>query len=119
MNLSFLPILFGANKYKLIDYDLPVLFPDTKNAISTVPLIIVGLIVISIVIGILLANRVRMKDYGWRIALILSTALVSTFIVMFGEYKLGVDLKGGVILVYEVDEIETSQLRRGAAENQW
>ena len=38
--------------------------------------------------------------------------------MLFGEYKLGVDLKGGVILVYEVNEIETEQLRRGAAENQ-
>ena len=44
---------------------------------------------------------------------ILSTILVSTFIVLFGEFKLGVDLKGGVILVYEVNELETAQLRRG------
>ncbi len=119
MNLSLFPILLAANKYRIIDYDFPVLFQGTKNAISTVPLIILGLIVASIVFGVLLARWVRMRDYAWKISLILSTILVSTFVVLFGEYKLGVDLKGGVILVYEVNEIETAQLRRGAAENQW
>jgi SecD/SecF fusion protein len=119
MNLSLFPILLAANKYRIIDYDFPVLFTGTKNAISTVPLIILGLIVASIVFGVLLARWVRMRDYAWKISLILSTILVSAFVVLFGEYKLGVDLKGGVILVYEVNEIETAQLRRGAAENQW
>src|ERR1043166_2957620 len=99
MNLSFFPILLAANKYRILAYDFPVLFEGTKNAISTLPLIVVGLIVASIVLGVLLARWVRMRDYGWKIGLILSTILVSTFVVLFGEDKLGVDLKGGVILV--------------------
>src|SRR5215471_15881791 len=115
MNSSLIPILLAANKYRIIDFD----FPPFIRGISTVPLIIVALIAISIACGVLLAKWVRMRDYGWKISLILGSILVSTFVVLFGEYKLGVDLKGGVILVYEVNEIETAQLRRGAAENQW
>ena len=115
MNSSFVPVLLAANRYRIIDYDFPAFFRD----FSTIPLIVALLFVASIVLGVLIANWVRMRDYGWKLALILSTILVSTFVVLFGEYKLGVDLKGGVILVYEVNEIETAQLRRGAAENQW
>src|SRR5437870_13755077 len=100
MNFSLFPILLAANKYRIINYDFPVLFPDSLK-IPAGPLIVVLLIAASIAGGILLANWVRMRDYGWKIALILSTILVSTFVVTFGEYKLGVDLKGGVILVYD------------------
>jgi SecD/SecF fusion protein len=118
MNLSLFPILLAANKYRLIDYDFPVLSLGSLK-IPSGPLIVVLLIAASIAAGILLANWVRMRDYGWKVGLILSTIVISTFVVLFGEYKLGVDLKGGVILVYEVNEIETAQLRPGAAENQW
>src|SRR6267142_1778689 len=114
MNLSFFPILLAANKYRIIDYDLPTFFNMPAG-----PLIVLALIIVSAIIGIALANAVRMRDYGWKIGLILSTILVSTFVVLFGEFKLGVDLKGGVILVYEVNELETKQLRRGTRENEW
>jgi SecD/SecF fusion protein len=118
MNPSLFPILLAANKYRIIDYDFPVLLPNSLK-LSTAPLIVIGLIIASIVIGIMFANAVRMRDYGWRVALILSTILVSTFVVLFGEFKLGVDLKGGVILVYEINELETKELRRGSNENTW
>jgi SecD/SecF fusion protein len=115
---SLFPILLAANKYRIIDYDFPVV-PFGSMKIPVGPVIVLLLIIASIAAGMLIARSVRMRDYGWKIALILSTITVSVFIVLFGEYKLGVDLKGGVILVYEVNEIETAQLRRGAAENQW
>src|SRR5438105_15837490 len=98
MNLNLFPILLAANKYRIIDYDFPTILPKSLNWPAG-PLIVLALIAVSIAVGIALANAVRMRDYGWRIGLILSTILVSTFIVLFGEYKLGVDLQGGVILV--------------------
>jgi len=104
MNPSLLPLLLAANKYRLINYDFPQILPDSLQ-ISTSALIVLALIAVSIVAGIMFAKSVRMRDYGWKVSLILSTILVSTFVVLFGEYKLGVDLKGGVILVYEVNEL--------------
>src|SRR5438876_3296079 len=118
MNPSFFPLLFASNKYRLIDYDLPQILPDSLK-ISTGTLIVLALIAASIAAGIMFAKAVRMRDYGWKVSLILSTILVSTFVVAFGEYKLGVDLKGGVILVYEVNELETAQLRHGTRESEW
>src|SRR5436190_12863261 len=118
MNPSLFPILLAANKYRIINYDFPVVGPEWLK-IPLGPLIVLLLIVASIAIGILMANSLRMRDYGWKIGLILSTVLVSTFVVLFGDFKLGVDLKGGVILVYEVNELETAQLRHGTRESEW
>src|SRR5688572_5643832 len=107
MNLSFLPVLLAANKYRLIDFDFPRILPESLNLPSG-PLAALGLIALSFILGILIANAARMRDYGWKIGLILSTLLLSLFVVLFGDFKLGVDLKGGVILVYEVNELETT-----------
>src|SRR5262245_12777195 len=106
MNLAFLPLLLAANKYRLIDFDFPKLMQHSLDW-PLEPLIVLAIIIASLVLGVMFANAVRMRDYGWKIGLILSTLLVSTFVVLFGEFKLGVDLKGGVILVYEVDEDAT------------
>lgn len=109
MNFSHFPNLLAANNYRIIDYTFPPLIPG----IATSLLVVMGLIIASFAVGIALANAYRLRDYGWKLGLILSTVLVSTFVVLFGDFKLGVDLKGGVILVYGVDELETKQLRRG------
>src|SRR5207253_2481311 len=115
MNLSVIPILLAANKYRILNYD----FPPLISGVSTGLLICLALIVASVAFGIMLANSMRMRDYGWKIGLILSTVTVATFIMLVGEFKLGVDLKGGVILVYEVNEIETKQIRRGVGGDTW
>src|SRR5205823_8289964 len=115
MNLNSIPLLLAANKYRLIDFDFPQVMPGWPLE----PLIVLALIIVSIVIGVMFANSVRMPTYGWKIGLILSTILVSAFVVAFGEFKLGVDLKGGVILVYEVNETETAALHRSEQGDTW
>src|SRR5947208_2944385 len=82
MNASLLPLLLAANKYRLINYDFPQILPDSLQ-ISTSTLIVLALIAISITAGIMFAKAVRMRDYGWKVSLILSTILVSTFVVLF------------------------------------
>ena len=59
--------------------------------------------IVPILLGNFLARRFRMPDYGWKIALILFSVLAGVAIVSFGGApKLGIDLSGGVILIYEV-----------------
>ena len=66
--------------------------------------LVVALIAVSFVVGGYLARALRMPDYGWKISAILLAALASAVIVYRGwPPKLGVDLGGGAILVYQVD----------------
>lgn len=50
-----------------------------------------------------IARSLRMPDYSTRIAFILLALFSSVAVLTFGELSLGVDLRGGTILVYEID----------------
>lgn len=68
-------------------------------------LIVVAMIVIPIWLGNVLARQFRMPDHGWKIGLVLF-ALISGSVLTYTGWppKLGIDLSGGVILVYQVDQ---------------
>jgi SecD/SecF fusion protein len=74
-------------------------------------LILVG-IALPFWLGRLIARQSRMQDYAWKIGLILMTVILAAEVMgrtwdperQRFEIKLGVDLKGGVILIYEVEE---------------
>ena len=69
--------------------------------------IALGVIVVSVFLGNYLGKMLRMPDHGWKISLVLFCLLGSGAIVLFGPpLKYGIDLKGGVILVYEVDQAQ-------------
>ncbi|HEY2147963.1 MAG TPA: protein translocase subunit SecD, partial [Pirellulales bacterium] len=56
-------------------------------------------------IGEWLGRRLRMPDYGWKIGLIL-TAIVAGVTIDYFRWppKLGIDLSGGVKLIYQLDQ---------------
>ncbi len=72
--------------------------------------VVLLVIVLPIVLGSMLANWLRMRGYAWKLGLIFVTLAIALFVVSrafdFKERKfripMGVDLKGGVILIYEV-----------------
>tara|TARA_Y100001933_G_scaffold55150_2_gene54620 strand:- start:15006 stop:18209 length:3204 start_codon:yes stop_codon:yes gene_type:complete len=51
-----------------------------------------------------IASMVRMREYSWKIALIIFSALTASIVLMSREPNLGIDLGGGTILEYEVDQ---------------
>lgn len=64
----------------------------------------------SFLLGNFLAKRLRMPDHGWKIGVCLFALFASIVVLLMGpQFKLGVDLKGGVILVYEVDESKKTE----------
>jgi len=75
--------------------------------------VLVG-IALPFVIGNFAAKRLRMPDYGWRIGLIIMTVILAGMVVgrswdtETGRFRipLGIDLKGGVILIYEVADLD-------------
>jgi SecD/SecF fusion protein len=72
-----------------------------------------------IFLGTWLAKKLRLPDLGWKLSLIFfSLAIGGVFLVSY-PLKLGVDLKGGVILVYEIDrEAREAQDATGQAPGQ-
>ena len=57
----------------------------------------------SLVLPLFLCNWLRMKDSYWRFAFVMFAILASTAVLTLRwPPKLGIDLRGGVILVYEV-----------------
>ena len=65
--------------------------------------LVLAVMVLPILLGNYLARLVRMPDYGWKLALIFFAAAASVAVLPGWPPKRGVDLSGGVILVYEVD----------------
>ena len=60
---------------------------------------------VSFFLGNYLGKKLRMPDHGWKIGLILFCLLASVAILLMGpSLKLGIDLRGGALLVYEVDQ---------------
>lgn len=74
--------------------------------------IVIACLVVPFVLGALIANSLRMRDYGWKFGLILCVTALSCVIIgriwdpvkKRFNFKLGVDLQGGVILIYEIEQ---------------
>ena len=70
-------------------------------------LVAVATLAVSFFLGGYLGKKLRMPDHGWKIGLCLFSLLASVAVLLMGPpLKLGVDLSGGVILVYEVDQTQ-------------
>jgi SecD/SecF fusion protein len=68
-------------------------------------LVAVGVLVLSFALGNFLGKKLRMQDHGWKIGLSLFALFASIAVLTMGpRIRLGVDLSGGAILVYEVDQ---------------
>ncbi|WP_161603329.1 protein translocase subunit SecD [Blastopirellula marina] len=82
---------------------------DGENGSSLLKLVMaLAILGVPIAAGIFLANTLRMPTYGWRLAVIFCTMVIGvTAVVRYWPPKFGIDLQGGVILIYEIDEDET------------
>jgi protein-export membrane protein SecD len=81
---------------------------NSSTQMLTLLILIILLVLGLFLVGNLLGKRLRMPGYGWKIGIILLTIVGGLTITSLGwPPKLGIDLSGGVILVYEVDEKET------------
>ncbi|MCA9162638.1 MAG: protein translocase subunit SecD, partial [Planctomycetales bacterium] len=94
-----------------LNHLLPVLFAQADGVVQSQTLIViaatVAVLVLPFVIGSFLARSMRMADYGWKIGLILCTLAAAGCIVAMGKLQFGVDLRGGSILIYELESDQT------------
>jgi len=89
---------------------LPVLLAQTDSQQANsggwlAVLITLAVLVLPFVAGTYIAKSLRLQDYGWKIGLTLFAITFGISVILAGgRPKLGIDLAGGVILVYEVDQ---------------
>ncbi|HVU87648.1 MAG TPA: protein translocase subunit SecD [Pirellulales bacterium] len=68
-------------------------------------LVLLGVFLVPLVLGHYISKAVRMPEQAWRIATVLFSTFAALAVTWYGwPPKLGIDLSGGSILVYEVDE---------------
>jgi len=73
-------------------------------------LVLVGVLVVPFLIGGWLARVWRMPDYGWKFRVVLITLVCGVAVVAnsasigWTNIKLGIDLSGGAILIYQIDD---------------
>ncbi|MCA9214808.1 MAG: hypothetical protein KDB27_17175, partial [Planctomycetales bacterium] len=72
---------------------------------------LVGTVVLAFLASRIVSNKFRMPEHGWRAAVVVASVGIAGVIILStnGKVKKGIDLNGGVILVYEVDEAETME----------
>jgi len=83
----------------------PAVAGDESGLSMSLKLILAaGTIVGSFLLGALVARGLRMPDHATRIGLVFFTLIASMVVIVTGwPPKRGIDLSGGVVLVYEVD----------------
>lgn len=64
---------------------------------------VIAILVIPFLLGGVLARSLKMPTYGMRIGAILFALTSAAVVLTFGQLSWGVDLRGGTILVYELD----------------
>lgn len=82
---------------------------ETFLGVHVLVLLILGAAAASFAGAYFYTQAIRMPDYAIKLGVVAFAFLASLLLVLFREYKLGVDLQGGVILVYEVDEKATKE----------
>ncbi len=95
-------------------FNLPSIFAQAKPAADVAGdgmsvalnlFIALGVVVGSFVLGSIIARGLRMPDYSTKIGIVLFTLIAGLAVNFFGwPPKRGIDLSGGVVLVYEVDK---------------
>ena len=77
-------------------------------------LIFLATLAISFTLGDYLGKKLRMADHGWKIGVTLFSFLISIAILLTSPpLKLGIDLRGGVYLTYEVDRTKHPEALNG------
>ena len=64
---------------------------------------VLGTLVLPLIVGSTIAKRVRMPELAWKINLALITITTGAVICLSGDVKLGPDLSGGILLIYELE----------------
>ena len=74
--------------------------------------------VVAYFLGVMAGKSLKLRDHAWKMGVILSSLVLAGMVCAFVSPKAGIDLRGGVILVYEVDTERTADLEEMQGEDQ-
>ncbi|MFP6665905.1 MAG: protein translocase subunit SecD [Pirellulales bacterium] len=66
--------------------------------------ILIAVIALCMWLGVRISKSLKMRDYGWRIAVIFIAISIGLIAVATGKFRRGYDLAGGISLIYEIDQ---------------
>ncbi|MEX2185938.1 MAG: protein translocase subunit SecD [Pirellulales bacterium] len=72
--------------------------------------VVLATLVVPFVAAIYFCRAMRLPEYTTRVGFVLLAVTASIVIISLGHLRYGIDLKGGVVLVYQVDDAKTAQL---------
>lgn len=76
---------------------------------------LLALFVVPILIGNSLARVWKMPDHAWKFSLIIGVLAASIIVCIFGQFKFGPDLAGGITLVYQFAGADLAAVETKAA----
>lgn len=83
----------------------------SNTHIMLMVLLVAAVFIVPIWLGNWLAKRLRMPDHATKMSVVLFSILASTVVTVFGwPPKLGIDLSGGVILIYEIEDKDFKEM---------
>jgi SecD/SecF fusion protein len=96
----------GQARVKLTPTSTAAGQPDDTRMVITL-LIVAAVFIVPVVLANYLSKRLRMADHFTRMAVVLFAIIAaSTATILEWPPKLGIDLRGGVILIYEIEQKE-------------
>ncbi len=78
--------------------------PNSGWSMWLLVIILLVLFIVPIMIGNYLGRIWKMPDHAWKISLTLGILAGSILVCVFGQFKFGPDLAGGITLIYELQE---------------
>lgn len=87
----------------------PLIAPlvDLVGPLAANLIVTLAVIAIAVALGTWMARQFRMPDHGWKFGVVIFSVLAGVVVTYLGwPPKLGIDLSGGVLLVYQVDHAQ-------------
>jgi SecD/SecF fusion protein len=102
-------LFFLAQAQAATDAVQPVSSSNAINSLLITLGAIVLIFIVPVLLGSVLSKALNMPKHSTALGISLAVVIACTLVLTFGKMRYGVDIRGGTILLYEIDESELSQ----------
>ena len=102
-------LFFLAQAQAATDAVQPVSSSNAVNSLLITLGAIVLIFIVPVLLGSVLSKALNMPKHSTALGISLAVVIACTLVLTFGKMRYGVDIRGGTILLYEIDESELTQ----------